>query len=63
MNAFDVNFELLHSGVASLPGKLVIWMILLLEVGKICDLKFCCCSLCSNNSCFFYNKCITFANL
>lgn len=21
LNAFDVNFELLHSGVASLPGK------------------------------------------
>lgn len=24
MNAFDVNFELLHSGVASLPGMLAI---------------------------------------
>ena len=24
LNAFDVNFELLHSGVASLPGKSII---------------------------------------
>jgi len=34
MNAFDVNFELLHSGVASLPGESAILMLLLMEVGK-----------------------------
>ena len=34
MTAFEVNFELLHSGVASLPGKSVIYMVDLLEVGK-----------------------------
>lgn len=34
MTAFEVNFELLHSGIASLPGKSVIYSVVLLEVVK-----------------------------
>ena len=34
MIAFEVNFELLHSGIASLPGKSVIYSVVLLEVVK-----------------------------